>query len=127
MSKLRTARQDRASGTLSLRASADNLEPEFDQALSGAKAHGTCDAGFGLGVDRPGDKRNGVAGIGAGLGDAGIKPVFGSNDDNDPAAEDDAYGASAFFDSGSANFTAFASNNDNQDHCGIGAARDPGR
>ena len=127
MSILPTARRDHASGTLSPRVSADNPGPETDQALSGAKAHGIGDAGFGIGVDRPGDDRNVVAGLAAGLCAAGAKPVFGSNDDNYPAAEDDAYGASASFVSGSATFTAFASNNDDQDHCGIGAALDPGR
>ena len=106
MSKLPTARRDHASGTLSLRVSADNPGPETDQALSGAKAHGIGDAGFGIGVDRPGDARNFVAGLAAGFGDAGVKPVFGSNDDSDPAAEDDAYGASKSIVSGSASFTA---------------------
>lgn len=95
--------------------------------MSGAKANGICDAGCRIGVDRSGDDQNVVAGPGAGLGDAGVKPVFGSNDDNDSADEDDAYGASASFVSGSAAITAFASNNDDQDHCGIGAALDPGR
>lgn len=100
MSKLPTARRDDASGTLSLRASADSPGPAFDQALSGAKAHGIGDAGFGIGVDRPGENQNVVAGLGAGLGDASVKPVFGSNEDNNPAAESDAYGASASFVSG---------------------------
>ena len=102
MSKLPIARLDRASGTLSMHASADSPEPEIDKALHGAKTHGIGDAGFGIGVDSPGDDRNVVANPDAGLGDAGIKPVFGSDDDNDPVAEDDAYGASASFVSGSA-------------------------
>ncbi len=127
MSKLPTARRNRAWGALSLRASSDSPRPETDQALSGAKAQGIEDAGFGIGVDRHGNDRNVVAGLGAGLDDAGVKPVFGSNDDNDPAAESDAYGASASRVSGSATFIAFASNNDDHDHCGIGAALDPGR
>ena len=127
MSKLPTARRDRASGTLSLRALADTLGPETDQALRGAKSHGIGDARYGIGFDRPGDARNVVAGLAAGFGNAGVKPVFGSNNDNDPAAEDDAHGASASFVSGSATFAAFASSNDDQDHCGIGAALDPGR
>ena len=76
MSKLPTARRDRASGTLSLRVSAGNPGPETDQALSGAKAHGIGDAGFGIGVDRPGDDQNVVAGLGTGPGDAGVNPVF---------------------------------------------------
>ncbi len=127
MSKLPTARLDRASGTLSLRALADTLGPETDQALSGAKAHGIGDAGFGIGIDRPDGDQDVVAGLSAGLGDAGVKPVFCTDDDSNPAAEDDAYDASASFVSGSATFTAFASSNDGQDHCGIGVALDPGR
>ena len=127
MSKLPTARRDRASGTLALRVSADSPGPETDQASSGAKAHGIGDAGYGIGVERPGDEQNVVAGHGAGLGDASVKVDFGSNNDNDPAAEDDAHGASASFVSGSATFTAFASNNDDLDRCGTGAGLDPGR
>ena len=125
MSKLPTARRDHASGTLLLRASIDNPGLETDQAMSGA--NGIGEAGVGIGVDRPGDDQNVVAGLGAGLGDAGANPVFGSNDDNDLTAEDDAYGASTSFASGPATFTAFALKNDDQDHCGIGTALDPGR
>ena len=127
MSKLPTARRDRISGTLSLRASADSPEPETDQALSGAKAHGIGDAGYGIGSDRPGDARSVVAGPAAGPGDASVKVAFDSNIDNAPAAENDAHGAFASFVSGSATFTAFASSNDDQDRCGIGAALEPGR
>ena len=71
-------------------ASADNPEPETGQASSGAKARRIGDAGIGIGVDKPGDDQNVVADLGAELGDAGVKPVFCSDDDNDPAAEDDA-------------------------------------
>ena len=78
MSKLPTARRDHASGTLSLRASAGNPGPEIDQALSEAKAHGIGDAGFGIGVDRPGDDQNVVAGLGAGRGDAGVRATIRS-------------------------------------------------
>ena len=94
--------------------------------LSGAKVQGIGDAGYGIGVDRPGDDRNVVAGPGAGLGDAGVKVAFGSNDDNDPVAEDDAYDASASFVSDSATFSAFVSNNDEQDHRDIVATLGPG-
>lgn len=126
MPKLPTARWNHASGPLSLRASADDPGPEIDQALSGAKAHGIGDAGFEIGVDNTATTRTLLLALVSG-GDASVKLVFGSNDDNYPAAEDDAYGASASFVSGSATFTAFASNNDDQDHCGIGVALDPGR
>ena len=95
--------------------------------MSGTKAHGIFDVGCGIGVDRPGDDRNIIAGPGAGLGDASVKVAFSSDDDNDPAAEDDAHCPCASFVSGSATFTAFASNNDAQDHCGLGAALDPVR
>ena len=127
MSKLPTARWDHASGMLLLRASADNPGPETDQAWGGAKTHGIGDAGFGNSVDRSGNHQSVVACLGARIGDAGVKPVFGSNDDNVPAADDDAYVASASFVSGPAAFTAFALKNDDQDHCGIGTALDPGR
>ena len=77
------------------------------------------DVGFGVGVERLGDNQNIVAGVNAALGDASVKVVFGSNDDNNAATEDDAYGASASFASGPATFTAFASSKNNMDHFGV--------
>ena len=124
--ELPTARWDYTMGDLSLHASVDNPGPEGDQALSGAMGYSIGDVGFGVGVERLGDNQNIVAGVSATLGDASVKVVFGSNDDNDAATEDDAYGASASFVSGSATFTAFASNNNDMDHFGIGAAFDLG-
>ena len=84
------------------------------------------DVGFGVGVERLGDNQNIVAGVNAALGDASVKVVFGSNDDNNAATEDDAYGASASFASGPATFTAFASSKNNMDHFGVGVAYDLG-
>ena len=126
MSKLPTARRDNAWGTLSPHASADSPGPETDQVLSGARAHGIGDAGFGIGADNTATTRTLLLALAPGSA-MQASSRFGSNDDYDPASEDDADGASASFVSGSATFTAFASNSDDHDHCGIGAALDRGR
>ena len=123
---LPTARWDYSIGYLSVHASADNPGPPGDQALSGGLSYSLGDVGFGVGVERLGDNQNVVAGLNAALGDASVKVVFGSNDDNNAATEDDQYGASASFVSGSATFTAFTSRKNDQDHFGIGASFDLG-
>ncbi len=123
---LPTARWDYTMGDLSLHASADNPGPPGDQALSGGMAYSIGDVGFGVGVERLGDNQNVVAGVSAALGDASVKIVFGSNDDNNAATEDEQFGASASFVSGSATFTAFTSRKNDQDHFGIGASFDLG-
>ena len=106
-------------GDLSLYASADNTAD--DPLLSGAMGYTIGDVGIGVGVERQGDMQNVVAGVNAALGDASVKVVVGSADN------DDHYGASATFASGPATFTAFASNRgDAGDHFGIGAAYDLG-
>ena len=123
---LPTARWDYTIGDLTVHASADNPGPAGDQAMSGAMAYSLGAVGFGVGVEKLGDNQNVVAGVNAALGDASVKIVFGSNDDNNAATEDDQYGASASFASGSATFTAFTSRKNDQDHFGIGAAFDLG-
>ena len=115
-----TARWDYTMGDLSLHASADNPGPEGDQAISGAMSYSIGDVGFGIGVERRGDMQNLVTGVSAALGDASVKVVFADDDD------DQEYGASASFVSGSATFTAFASGRGDGDHFGIGAAFDLG-
>ncbi len=108
-------------GELKLYASAENPGPEGDQALSGALGYNIGDVGVSIGVERDGDVDHVAAGVSAGLGDASVKLVFGSQDDQDQ------YGASASFVTGSATFTAFTSSNTTgQDHFGIGAAFDLG-
>ena len=108
-------------GELTLYASAENPGPEGDQALSGALGYNIGDVGVSIGVERDGDVDHVAAGVSAGLGDASVKLVFGSQDDQDQ------YGASASFVTGSATFTAFTSSNTTgQDHFGIGAAFDLG-
>ena len=108
-------------GELTLYASAENPGPEGDQALSGALSYNIGDVGVSIGVERDGDVDHVAAGVSAGLGDASVKLVFGSQDDQDQ------YGASASFVTGSATFTAFTSSNTTgQDHFGIGAAFDLG-
>ena len=121
-----TARWDHTMGYLSVHASVDNPGPEGDQAVSGAVSYSIGDVGFGVGVERLGDDQNIVAGVSAALGDASVKVVFGTHDDNNAATEDEQYGASASFASGSATFTAFTSRKNDQDHFGIGAAFDLG-
>ena len=123
---LPTARWDYTIGDLSLHASADNPGPPGDQAVSGAMSYSIGDVGFGVGVEKHGDDQNVVAGLSAALGDASVKVVFGSNDDNDATTDDDQYGASASFASGSATFTAFTSSIGGNDHFGVGAAFDLG-
>ena len=123
---LPTARWDYTLGDLALHASADNPGPAGDQALSGAVAYSIGDVGFGLGVERLGNNQHVVAGVNAALGDASVKVVFGSNDDNDAATSDEQYGASASFVSGSATFTAFTSRVNDADHFGLGATFDLG-
>lgn len=123
---LPTARWDYAIGDLALHASADNPGPAGDQALSGAMAYSIGDVGFGLGIERLGDNQHVVAGVNAALGDASVKLVFGSNDDNNATTSDEQYGASASFASGSATFTAFTSRVNDADHYGLGATFDLG-
>ena len=123
---LPTARWDYTIGDLALHASADNPGPAGDQALSGAVAYSIGDVGFGLGIERLGNNQHVVAGVNAALGDASVKVVFGSNDDNNAATSDEQYGASASFASGSATFTAFTSRKNDQDHFGLGATFDLG-
>ena len=122
----RTAGEVYIAGAFGTVTMADNPGPAGDQALSGAMTYIIGDVGFGVGVERLGDNQNIVAGLNAALGDASIKVVFGSNDDNNAATEDDQYGASASFVSGSATFTAFTSRKNDQDHFGIGASFDLG-
>ena len=117
-------RWDYTMGDLSVHASIDNDTDE--RVVSGAMSYSIGDVGFGIGVEKHGDNQNIVAGVNAALGDASVKLVFGSNDDNNAATDDDQYGASASFVSGSATFTAFTSSTGGNDHFGIGAAFDLG-
>ncbi len=108
-------------GELTLHASSEDPGPEGDQTLSGALGYNIGGVGVAVGVERKGDEDHVAAGVSAGLGDASVKLVFGSQDDEDQ------YGASASFVTGSATFTAFTSSNlTGQDHFGIGAAFDLG-
>ncbi|MDE0695787.1 MAG: porin [Boseongicola sp.] len=114
-------------GDLTLYASADNPGPAGDQALGGALTYSIGDVGVGIGVERLGDTSHVAAGVTAALGDASVKLVYGSRDDDDPATNDAQFAASASFTSGSATFSAFTSRSlSEQDHFGIGAAFDLG-
>ena len=112
---------------LSLHASADNPGPEGDQALSGGMGYSIGTVGFGVGVERMGDKQHIVAGVDAGLGTASVKVVISTMDDGNDATEDvQDYGASASFASGLATFDAFASRKGGTDYFGVGATYDLG-
>ncbi|MDE0211963.1 MAG: porin [Boseongicola sp.] len=119
-----SVRWDYTMGDLSLHASTDSIGQAdgADSLLSGAMSYSIGDVGIGAGVERMGDRQNIAASVSAALGDASVKVVYGSDDDN----ADDSYGASASFVSGSATFTAFASSKGGMDHFGIGAAFDLG-
>ena len=116
-------------GDLDLYASADNnVGDGQDRTLSGAMGYSIGTVEVGVGVERDGDMQNVVASVNAGLGDASVKLVFGSYDDDNSATDDDAYAASASFASGSATFSAYFSSNPDHimdkggEHFGIGAA-----
>ena len=120
-------------GDLDLYASADNnVGDGEDRTFSGAMGYSIGTVGVGVGVERDGDMQNVVASVNAGLGDASVKLVFGSYDDDDSATDDDAYAASASFVSGPATFSAYFSSNPEHlantggEHFGIGAAFDLG-
>ena len=125
-----TALWNYSMGSLTLYASADNPGPEGDQALSGGMGYSIGDVGVGVGVERAGDMQNLAASVSAALGDANVKLVYGSYDDGMAGSDKvNAYGATATFVSGSATFSAFASNNSKNgmgDHFGIGASFDLG-
>ena len=108
-------------GDLNLYASSENPGPEGDQTLSGALGYNIGGVGVAVGIERRGDDDHVAAGLSAALGDASVKLVYGSQDDQDQ------YGASASFVTGAATFTAYTSSNlDGQDHFGLGAAFDLG-